>query len=111
MGTKKETMDYIMSRIESVGEVSCKRMFGEYGVYYQDRMFALVCDDQLFIKPTVAGKDFLGEVEEGQPYPGAKEWFLITEDRWDDEEWLCELIRRTYPEVTPVKKKTKTAKN
>ncbi|MCB0301471.1 MAG: competence protein TfoX, partial [Calditrichaeota bacterium] len=69
---------------------------------------------QLFIKPTTAGRDFIGDVVEAPPYPGAKMYFLI-EDQIENREWLNELIRVTVaelPEPKPKKKKTKnTRKN
>lgn len=107
MATKAETAEYLVSQMLGLGNVYARKMFGEYGVYCDDRMFALICDDQLFYKPTAAGKAFLEEYEEGMPYPGAKPWLLIPEDQWDDALWLTELARITLPEVIPVKKKSK----
>jgi TfoX/Sxy family transcriptional regulator of competence genes len=107
MATKAETVEYLVSRMLELGNVYARRMFGEYGVYCDDKMFALICDDQLFIKPTTAGKAYLGEYEEGQPYPRAKHWLLIPEDDWEDAPRLTELIRLTLQEIKPVKKKAK----
>ena len=42
------------------GEVSYRKMFGEYGLYFQGKYFACVCDNQLFVKVTQAGKDLVG---------------------------------------------------
>lgn len=50
-------------------------MFGEYALYCDGKTVALICDDQLFIKPTVSGHAYIGAVAEGFPYPGAKPWF------------------------------------
>jgi len=107
MATKPDVAEYLVNQLQSAGNVYSKRMFGEYGIYLDDKMLAMVCDNQLFVKPTKAGRAFLEEVEEGAPYPGAKLHFLITEDHWDDTDLLCELIRVTAPEVLPVKKKAK----
>ena len=107
MATKAEIVDYIVGQIAGAGNVYARKMFGEYGVYLDDKMVALVCDDQFFIKPTEAGKEYLVEYEEGLPYPGAKPWILIPEDQWDDEQWLTELVRITAPHIAPVKKKAK----
>lgn len=93
--------------MRDAGEVSAKKMFGEYGIYLEGRMIALVCDDLLFIKPTEAGKAFLVSPEEGQPYPGAKLWFLIPEDEWDDKQKLTELLRVTVAELPLPKPKKK----
>ena len=31
-------------------------MFGEYGVYVDGKMIGLICDDQLYVKPTASGR-------------------------------------------------------
>ena len=114
MASDKAFMDSVLEQIENAGLITYKKMFGEYGVYSNGKIFALVCDNQLFIKPTAAGRDFIGEVVEAPPYPGAKLYFLI-EDQIENREWLNELIRVTVaelPEPKPKKKKTKnTRKN
>jgi len=107
MGSKKEVMDHILAQLEGLGEVSAKKMFGEYGVYYKGKMIALVCDDQLFIKPNSAAEAYMGDFETAPPYPGAKDWFLVSEEMWDDPLWLCELFRITEPEVAEPKPKKK----
>ncbi len=70
-------------------------MFGEYGLYCDGILVGLICDDQLFVKPTEAGRAFVGAVEEAPPYPGAKPSLLIEGGRWDDGAFLAALIRLT----------------
>jgi TfoX/Sxy family transcriptional regulator of competence genes len=55
---------------------------------------ALICDDQLYVKPTEGGRVFIGDPLEAPPYPGAKPHFLVS-DRVDDREWLGALIAAT----------------
>jgi hypothetical protein len=40
----------------------------------------------------------------GYPYPGAKPYFLIPADQWEDAEWLRELIATTAKELHYIKK-------
>ncbi len=63
---------------------------------------------ELFVKPTTAGKAFIGDYIEGAPYPGAKLYLLISGDYWEDHEWLTQLIQITAAElpVSIPKKKT-----
>ena len=110
MASKQSTVDFIIDQISSAGVVSAKKMFGEYGIYCGEKMVALVCDDQLFIKPTLEGKAFLGECAEGPPYPGAKPCFIIPGEKWDDQEWLSRLISITAAQL-PVPKKKATKKS
>lgn len=116
MATQQRTVDFILEQVAGVGDVSARKMFGEYALYRQDKVVALICDDQLFVKPTRGGKAFVGKTVEASPYPGAKPAFLISADRWDDADWLAELIRLTDAELPqpkakkpkPKKPKTKT---
>ena len=54
-------------------------MFGEYGMYLDGKIFALICNDQLYIKTTEAGKRLMPELEMAPPYQGAKNYFLFEE--------------------------------
>jgi TfoX/Sxy family transcriptional regulator of competence genes len=75
MASQQRTADYVVEQIAAAGSVSARKMFGEYGVYCDGKMVALICDDQLFVKPTKGGRTFLGKVREAPPYPGAKPSF------------------------------------
>ena len=76
--------------------MTAKKMFGEYALYCDETIVALVCEDQLFVKPTDAGRAFLGgDVVEGTAYPGAKPSLLISGDKCEDRAWLAQLIRLT----------------
>jgi len=81
-------------------------MFGEYALYCQDKVVALVCDDELFVKITPAGKMLVGDrYKEGEAYPGAKPSMLIGAEFLDDHEWLSEVIRATAAALPPPKQK------
>ncbi|MDH3270141.1 MAG: TfoX/Sxy family protein [Gemmatimonadota bacterium] len=108
MGSDQSFVDHVVDRIETDCDVTYKKMFGEYGLYSHGKMFAVVCDNQLFIKPTEEGRAFIGDVTEAPPYPGAKPSFLIGA-RMDDSEWLSELVRITT-RALPEPKKRKRAK-
>ncbi|MET3923956.1 TfoX/Sxy family protein [Devosia sp. 2618] len=106
MSSQRSTIDYIIEQVEAAGRLSSRLMFGEYALYCDGKIVAYVCDDQFYIKPTDAGRAYLGEITEGHPYPGSKPYFLIEGDRWDDSDWLTELVRVTAAEL-PVPKAKK----
>ena len=111
MATQKRTVEYLLEHalIEPApggGTVSIKPMFGEYGVYMDGKMIGLICDDLLYVKPTASGRLHAEPVSEAPPYPGAKPHLLIEADRWDDAEWLSELLRVTAAEL-PIPKPRK----
>ena len=109
MATNKDYADFVLSQFDESCGVTAKKMFGEYGLFSDGKMFAVVCEDQLFIRPTDAARSFIGDVVEAPPYPGAKMYFLI-EDRIEDREWLSELANVTVPEVPRPKPRKKKAK-
>ena len=106
MASDKSFVEFIVDQIENAGQITYKKMFGEYAVYYDGKVVALVCDNQLFVKPTEAGRSFIGDVTEAPAYPGAKASFLI-DDRVEDREWISNLIRITCQELPEQKIKKK----
>ena len=99
MATQQRTIDYLLEQATSAGTVSAKPMFGEYGVHVDGKMIGPVCDDQLFVKPTAAGRVHAEPVSEASPHPGAKMHLLTQPGRWEDAEWLGELLRVTAAEL------------
>jgi len=106
MASDQKFVDFITDQIKRAGEITAKKMFGEYGIYSDGILFGLICDNKLFIKPTKSGREFIGEVVESPPYPGAKPSFLI-EDKIEDSEWLSKLVRISIKELPEPKKKKK----
>lgn len=109
MASKQSNVDFILEQLADAGDVSARKMFGEYAIYCRGKIVALFCDDQLFVKPTDAGRAFIAassKLKEGAPYPGAKPWLLISGDHCEDGEWLSELVRKTERTLPPPKAKS-----
>src|SRR3954463_13317955 len=117
MATRQHIVHFVLEQMSGAHEVSARKMFGEFAIYSKGKVVALLCDDQLFVKATEAGKRFIGAVTEGRPYPGAKPCFLVQGDQWEDGDWLSELIRLTENALPAPKQKSapsravKAAKN
>jgi TfoX/Sxy family transcriptional regulator of competence genes len=106
MASETNFVDFVLEQIKNSGEITAKKMFGEYGIYSDAKLFGLVCNNKLFIKPTNSGREFIGNVVEAPPYEGAKPSFLI-EDKIEDSEWLSELVRISLIELPAPKPKKK----
>jgi TfoX/Sxy family transcriptional regulator of competence genes len=106
MASDLSFVEYIIDQMSNLEGLRYRKMFGEYAVYYNDKVVALICDNQLFVKPTNAGRSFIRDVVEAPPYPGAKLSFLI-EDQVDDKDWICQLIKLTEKELPKPKPKKK----
>ena len=112
MASDPDFLQYVREQLTGVDELSHRKMFGEYALYMGHKVVALVCDNQLFLKPTPAGRALLGSSPEAPPYPGAKPYLLI-DAALDDRELLSELFRATerdLPEPKPKKRKPRSPK-
>lgn len=107
MASRLEFMQYVADQLSGAGLITYRKMFGEYGVYCDGKMVAMVCDDQFFVKITEAGRRLAPDLEEAPPYEGAKPCFLI--DDLDNREFLEKLIAETWKEL-PVPKPKKPGK-
>ena len=87
-----------------MAEVRARKMFGEYALYCDEKVVALVCRDELVVKDTPKGSEFASELEHMSAYPGAKPGLHVPRDRWDDRAWLAKFIQITADNV-PAKKK------
>jgi len=107
MASKQSTVEYICEQIVQAGQIRYRKMFGEYAIYCDEKVVAFVCDDQLFLKPTAAGKALIEVLEEAPPYPGAKMYYLISPDQWEDRDFMTKLIVATASELPLPKAKKK----
>lgn len=105
MASSPEFVSYAADQMRGAGNITYRKMFGEYGVYCDGKIFALICDDQLFIKITEAGRAVCPEFEEAPPYEGAKPYFLVEEI--DDREFLTRLVTATVRELPAPKPRKK----
>ncbi len=112
MATSQSFVDYVIDQLQSVPTIRAQKMFGEYALYCNNKVVALICDDQIFIKVTSPGKTFVaGNYKEAPPYPGAKPSMLIDNSHLEDHAWLCSLIRITENALPMPKVKKSKAKN
>ena len=109
MANDQDFVDFVIDQIGDGNEVSYRHMFGGTSLYLNGKVVALICDNQLFVKPTKSGREYIEMVVEAPPYPGAKNAFLI-EDEIEDAEWLTELIVRTEKELPAPRPKKKRKK-
>lgn len=93
MASNPDLVQYIVDQCSGAGEVKARKMFGDYGIYCNGKIFGLICDNGLYIKPTDTGRRLLRTEELRPPYPGAKPYFYI--DDVDDRDYLSALVKTT----------------
>ena len=108
MASDQRFVDFIVGQAALGSALTFRKMFGEYALYVDEKVVALVCDNQLFVKPTTAGRALLGTVAEHAPFPGAKPHFRIDEVI-EDGETLQQLLVTTAAAL-PTPKPKRAAK-
>ncbi len=106
MPSTEDFTQFVADQLESAGDVRYKKMFGEYCLYIDDKVFAFICDDKLFVKPTESARDYIGEPTLAPAYPGSKDYFLV-EEQLEDSAWLVGLAKACWDELPAPKPRKK----
>ena len=93
MASDKSFVDYILEQLEGAGEIRARKMFGEYGLFCDGVFFAVICDDQLFVKATPQGEAAFPGLPKAPPYEGARDYILVEDP--DCRETAAALARIT----------------
>lgn len=96
MASTREFMEFVAGQLSGAGEITYRKLFGEYGVYCDGKFFGTVEGNQLYLKITEAGRKLLPEAEIASPHEGAR--FLPVEEI-EDREFLARLVRQTCREL------------
>ena len=106
MASNSDFVQYVADQCSGAGEITVKKMFGDYGIYCEGKIFGLICDDCFYLKPTDLVRPLLRNEVMRPPYEGAKDYFYIADV--DDRDYLSLLVRETckvLPEPKPKKKR------
>ena len=77
MATSKDYIEFVCEQLEGIENVTCRKMFGEYMVYLNDKPIFTVCDNTVYVKQLPVLADLLSDAQTGSPYDGAKPHYLI----------------------------------
>ena len=100
MARHSEFITYLLEQLAPLGEVRARAMFGGFGIYCGERMFALVADDALYLKVDEVNR---AEFEARGLLPFRYEMRGETKqmnywqppvEAMDDREMLCEWARK-----------------
>ena len=103
MATDPGTAAHVAEQMSAAGPIRLGRMFGEYAVYLQGKVVALICDGALFVKRTPGTVPLLPDPQMAPPYPGAKP-HIQADMLLDDPDALAALVlavARDLPEPKP----------
>lgn len=108
MASSHDFVIFACEQMSLAGNITYKKMFGEYGIYCNEKIFGLICDNQVYIKPTSAADRLLPTAQRLPPYNGAKPHIVLEE--LDDKEFLAEFIAASCAELPMPKPKKKKEK-
>lgn len=94
MPTDASFAEYVVDQAARLPGVRTRKMFGEYALYVGGKTVAFLCDNQVFLKDTPAGRALIPNPLFGPPYPGAKD-YLVVDEALDDRDQFITLLRTT----------------
>lgn len=106
MASTPEYLAYVLDLLDSLEDISHRKMMGEYVLYYRGKVFGGIYDDRFLMKPTASARELLPDAPDAIPYEGAKAMVQIeTEDR----DLLHQVIMAMYDELPEPKQRKKKA--
>ena len=110
MSTDQSFADHVLDQIAGAGPVSMRKMFGEYALYCDGKVVALICDNQVYLKPLPEALALIDAPVFAPPYPGAKPHLMLV-DALDDPVLMARLVWAVATALpAPKPKKAKAAK-
>lgn len=110
MSTQKETIEFILEKLAYPKRFSTRAMFGEYALYADGKVVALVCDNLLYVKILPASSELEHICDKDAPYPGARPHYVIEEEQLSRIESLPEILFAIAQSIPEKKKKVKSRK-
>lgn len=105
MACTEDYINFVCSQIEGVGAVRARKMFGEYGVYVDEKMVMMVCDDIVYVRQLPEIAELMQDAECGFPYPGAKEHYILDVDHKSHAQKVVKVLAEVLPFPKPRTKK------
>lgn len=103
MGTTVEYIRYVCDQIKGTGEISYRKMFGEYLVYVNEKPVFTVCDNTVYVKKLDVLSGILCSAEIGAPYEGAKPHYILEIDNTELGKKVIDILLQTLPAPKPKK--------
>jgi len=115
MTNQNKFFEYVVDLLSTMGEIRFRAMFGGYGIYKGDLMFALIANDVLYFKvddinrPKFESDDLCPFVYNGGKKPIKMSYYEAPQEGLDDGSILCKWGEDAF-EAALRSKKTKPKK-
>lgn len=99
-----DLVEYIVEQASQAGEVTARKMFGDYCLYCDGKVVGLISDNYLYLKPLKPLLPLLHECDQRMqpPYDGAKPHYVISDV--DDRDYVSSLVRTVAENIKSKKK-------
>ena len=104
MACSSEFIVFVNETLSPLGEVSARKMMGDYLIYLNGKCIATACDNCFYIKIHPCIEPLMHDAEIGKPYPGAKECYILD---LSDQKFARRVISILWDNLPFPKKKIK----
>ena len=73
MACSIEFIEFVCDKLVPLGEVTSRKMMGDYVIYVNGKCVITACDNNAYIKKLPCIEKMMEGTKCGSPYPGAKE--------------------------------------
>lgn len=77
MACNTDFIESICSALSPLGEVTSRKMMGDYVIYLNGKCVITACDNIAFVKKLPCIGSLMADAESASPYPGAKEAYIL----------------------------------
>lgn len=105
MPSTKEYLEFILSQLSGLEDITYRQMMGEYIIYYREKIACYLCDNRLLVKPVKSAREYMPTAPSEPPYEGAKDMLLV--ENVDNREYLIGLFEAIYDDLPAPKPKKK----
>ncbi len=98
MPSSAEYLEFVLDQLNGVGELSHRKMMGEYILYYKGKVIGGIYDNRLLLKDVPPVRLLVPDCRLELPYEGGKP--MIAVDDVDDAEKLRSIVEAAYDGVS-----------
>ena len=104
MSTSEEYIRFVLEQLDGMEAVTCRKMFGEYLIYINNKPAIMVCDNTPMVKKLPELLELMQGAPDVYPYEGAKVHLALDIENHALTRQVLEVIDRVRP-VSKRKKK------
>lgn len=104
MACSTEFIEFICDILAPLGDVSSRKMMGDYIIYVNGKNVITACDNTAFVKKLPSIIELMADAECGCPYEGAKEAYILD---FRDRQKVLRVIETLWKDLPFPKSKKK----